>query len=232
MSEGEIEYLTKQDILDLHEIVIENDEEAEGGVRSEGSIDYAVEFIEHGSFGQKPETIHEKAYQLMRLLAANHGFVDGNKRTALSSTATFYSLNGFEFSYGEEIKAILKLLAINERFVNEDEVVNYFSEIATETGPALSNFEEIVMNLNETLLDFLVEEGEIEDTEDGEISKITIEVPPPEDDSDQADFNRLASLSHVAREIDDIPDINIKTSERRDEVEQNQYASEDRKEDQ
>nr|WP_303648833.1 Fic family protein [Haloarchaeobius litoreus] len=30
----------------------------------------------------------------MRLIAANHPFVDGNKRTALMSTRIFYALNG------------------------------------------------------------------------------------------------------------------------------------------
>jgi death-on-curing protein len=40
-------------------------------------------------------TIHTKAAALMRGVAAAHGFLDGNKRTALIATFTFYAINGW-----------------------------------------------------------------------------------------------------------------------------------------
>ncbi len=35
------------------------------------------------------ESLHEKAFQLLRLIAANYSFVDGNKRTALHVDPNF-----------------------------------------------------------------------------------------------------------------------------------------------
>jgi|GEM_PF-2409395 len=125
----DIFYPTAEEVIAIHDDIIEEDEDATSGVLSEGSIDYALECIEHGHFGKKPETIHEKAVELLRLLSANHGFADGNKRTALNTTWTFYAINGYYFNYGEEIKAILKLFAVMERMVDKEEVTQYFGEI-------------------------------------------------------------------------------------------------------
>lgn len=122
-------YPSVDHILGIHKDIIEADEDADSGVANEGYVDYVVEFIEHGHFGEGPETIHEKAYELLRLLAANHPFTDGNKRTALNATWTFYAMNGYEFDYGEEIKAILKLLAVMERMVDREETIDYFEDI-------------------------------------------------------------------------------------------------------
>ncbi|WP_254921842.1 Fic family protein [Halorubrum ezzemoulense] len=49
---------------------------------------------EAGSFGSAPETIHKKPYHLVRLLVANHPFVDANKRTALNVATSSTSLTG------------------------------------------------------------------------------------------------------------------------------------------
>ena len=125
-------YPSVPDIMGIHDDIIEEDDDASEGILDAGSIDYAVQMIEHGHFGKVPDTIHEKSFELMRLLAANHGFADGNKRTALNTTWTFYAMNGLYFDYGEEIKAILKLLAVKEEMVDKSEAVSYFSEITYE----------------------------------------------------------------------------------------------------
>lgn len=105
---------------------------------NEGVVDYAVNAVREGP----DETVHEKAFQLMRLLAANHAFVDGNKRTALAATATFYYLNSYEFDYGNEVKEILKQLATDEAQVDRDETIEYFETLTTEADRDLR---EIVM---------------------------------------------------------------------------------------
>lgn len=124
-----IVYLTKDEIMGIHEDIIESDDDAEPGCINDGQIDFAINYISHGHFGKVPESIHEKALSLLRLLSANHSFVDGNKRTALNSTWTFYLLNGYYFDYGEEIKAILKLFAVMENMVDQKEAVAYFESI-------------------------------------------------------------------------------------------------------
>jgi len=73
-----------------------------------------------------PETIHEKSYHLLRLLVANHPFVDANKRTALNTTAVFYFLNGYRFEYDDEIRTILKQFGTDETASHTEETVEYF----------------------------------------------------------------------------------------------------------
>lgn len=121
-------YPTVEDILVIHDDIVEEDEDSEPGVRDPDQIQYAIDHIQHGHFGAGPETIHEKAFHLMRLLAANHWFVDGNKRTALNSTAMFYTFNGYDLDYGEDLRSMLKLLSVREELIDEEVAVEYLSE--------------------------------------------------------------------------------------------------------
>ncbi|WP_324756271.1 type II toxin-antitoxin system death-on-curing family toxin [Haloarcula sp. GH36] len=121
-------YLTTEDILSIHELVVESNEDTETGVASTGDIEYAVEHIREGHFGHVPESLHEKAYQLLRLIVVNHPFVDGNKRTALMSVRVFYALNGREFAYDRQVKEILKALATDETAVEEGVILSYLRE--------------------------------------------------------------------------------------------------------
>lgn len=121
-------YPTVDDILVIHEDIIEEDEDSEPGVRNPDQIQYAIDHIEHGHFGAGPETVHEKAFHLMRLLASNHWFVDGNKRTALNSMAMFYIFNGYELDYGEDLRSMLKLLSVREELIDEEVAVEYLDE--------------------------------------------------------------------------------------------------------
>ncbi|QKY22213.1 type II toxin-antitoxin system death-on-curing family toxin (plasmid) [Halolamina sp. CBA1230] len=133
-----ISYLSAADIRDIHELIVESNAETTAGISSPGDIEYAVEHIQEGHFGQVPESIHEKAFQLLRLIAANHPFVDGNKRTALMSTRIFYALNGLRFDYDRTIKEILKALATDEAGVDENDVSEY---LRTHTEPLAPEYE-------------------------------------------------------------------------------------------
>ncbi|NHX36767.1 MULTISPECIES: type II toxin-antitoxin system death-on-curing family toxin [Halolamina] len=133
-----ISYLSAADIRDIHELIVESNAETTAGVSSAGDIEYAVEHIQEGHFGQVPESLHEKAFQLLRLVAANHPFVDGNKRTALMSTRIFYALNGLRFNYDRTIKEILKSLATDEAGVDEDDVIEY---LRAHTEPLAPEYE-------------------------------------------------------------------------------------------
>ncbi len=84
-----IRYLSAADIHDIHELIVETSAETTAGISSPGDLEYAVEHMQEGHFGQVPESLHEKAFQLLRLITANHPFVDGNKRTALMSIRIF-----------------------------------------------------------------------------------------------------------------------------------------------
>lgn len=121
-------YLATADILAIHELIVESNEDTEAGVASPGDIEYAVEHVREGHFGHVPESLHEKAFQLLRLIVVNHPFVDGNKRTALMSARVFYALNGLEFAYDRQVKEILKTLATDETTVEEEVVLPYLRE--------------------------------------------------------------------------------------------------------
>lgn len=125
MCMGRIRHPSVDDVLAVHEVVVEESEETEAGVLNVGDVEYAIEFVTEGHFGSAPETLHEKAYHLLRLLVANHPFVDGNKRTALATTALFYSMNGQVFAYDEEVKNILKAFGTSANDVSKSRVQTY-----------------------------------------------------------------------------------------------------------
>lgn len=122
----DIEYPSVELIIDLHEQIVEEGDDTEPGIRSEEAIESALRYISEGYFGEVPETIHEKAAHLARLLIADHPFVDGNKRTALRTVAVFYTLNGYSFDYGDEIRALLHRFATDEAEVDIDTAAIYF----------------------------------------------------------------------------------------------------------
>ncbi|WP_340101693.1 type II toxin-antitoxin system death-on-curing family toxin [Salinibaculum salinum] len=125
-------YPSVEDILDIHEDIVSEYSDTNSGVQSRGDIEFALEYVSEGSFGSVPETIHEKAFHLLRLLVANHPFVDGNKRTALNTTTVFYLLNGRRFEYDNEIREILAEFGTDEKAVDEDDVLDYLRAHTTE----------------------------------------------------------------------------------------------------
>ena len=72
-------YPSADDVLDIHEDIVSEYPDTSPGVQRRGDIEFALTYVSEGSFGEAPETIHEKAFHLLRLLVANHPFVDGNK---------------------------------------------------------------------------------------------------------------------------------------------------------
>jgi death-on-curing protein len=125
-------YPSVEDVLDIHEDVVSEYPDTSPGVQSRGDVEFALTYVSEGSFGEVPETIHEKAFHLLRLLVATHPFVDGNKRTALNTTTVFYLLNGHRFNYDDEIREILKQFGTDETAVGEDDVLDYLRTHTTE----------------------------------------------------------------------------------------------------
>lgn len=118
-------YPSVEDVLTIHDDILSEYPQTASGVQDRGDVEFALQYIDEGTFGTAPETIHEKAFHLLRLLVTNHPFVDANKRTALNTTVVFYLLNGYRFEYDEEIRSILKRFGIDQADVDEAEVVAY-----------------------------------------------------------------------------------------------------------
>jgi len=72
--------------------------------------------------------IHSNAYELLRLLVANHPFIDANKRTALNTVVVFYRLNGYAFNFDDGILDILRQFGIDESNVDREHVMTYLRE--------------------------------------------------------------------------------------------------------
>ncbi|MFC6989001.1 type II toxin-antitoxin system death-on-curing family toxin [Haloplanus sp. GCM10025708] len=118
-------YPSVEDILDIHDDIVSEYSDTSPGVQNRGDVEFALQYIEEGSFGAVPETIDEKAFHLLRLLVANHPFVDGNKRTALNTVVVFYLLNGYRFDYDDDIIDVLKRFGTDETTVSEERIIDY-----------------------------------------------------------------------------------------------------------
>jgi death-on-curing protein len=118
-------YPSIKDVIAIHDDIVSEYSNTPSGVHNRGDIEFALNYIEEGSFGSVPDTVHKKSYHLLRLLIANHPFVDANKRTALNTTVVFYFLNGYRFEYDNEIRTILKQFGTNEAAVDEGETTEY-----------------------------------------------------------------------------------------------------------
>jgi death-on-curing protein len=129
-------YPSVEDILTIHDDIVSEYSSTDSGIRNRGDIEFALDYIEEGRFGTVPETIHEKAFHLLRLLVANHSFVDANKRTALNTAVVFYVLNGYRLEYDDEIRSLLKQFGTDEATVDETAGVEYLRSHSEEINLA------------------------------------------------------------------------------------------------
>jgi death-on-curing protein len=66
------------------------------GIKDENMLESAISAPKAMMFGEfLHRSIHEMAAAYMFSLANNHGFHDGNKRTAAHAVNTFYLMNGY-----------------------------------------------------------------------------------------------------------------------------------------
>jgi death-on-curing protein len=109
-------YLTYEQVLDINKAI------GEGGLaRDPGAIQAALGRPQATVFGDDAYTgIWEKAAALIHSLARNHGFVEGNKRTAWVATVAFLTYNGCPTRPDFDQDAALELvLAVAEGFRND-----------------------------------------------------------------------------------------------------------------
>jgi len=126
----DIRYLTVEEVYSIHDAVSARDEEMSEGVVNEGQVEHALEFIEHGHFGRKPEGVFEKAARLFKLVIEGHEFADGNKRTAVYATRNFLERNGYNMEISSELLTTSVKIASGENIeVSEvEEVLREASE--------------------------------------------------------------------------------------------------------
>ncbi|HWY78795.1 MAG TPA: type II toxin-antitoxin system death-on-curing family toxin [Candidatus Sulfotelmatobacter sp.] len=98
-----MKYLTPQQVLAIHDQMVKRFG-GSSGVRDIGLVESAVAYPMAPFDGADLyENIFDKAAALRQSLLKNHPFVDGNKRTALSSAGIFFKMNGYTLkNYHEE----------------------------------------------------------------------------------------------------------------------------------
>jgi death on curing protein len=99
-----IHYLTAEQVLFIHARLVAETGGAHG-VRDIGLLLSAVERPQ-ATFGEQDlyPSLYSKAAALLESLVKNHPFIDGNKRTAITSAGLFLKLNGY------------RLIADNQQF--------------------------------------------------------------------------------------------------------------------
>lgn len=95
-------YIPIEEVLIIHDDMISR-YGGSFGIRDMGLIESALARPKSSFGGQDLYPgIHDKAAALFHSLIFNHAFTDGNKRTTLTVTARFLSLNGYELKASQE----------------------------------------------------------------------------------------------------------------------------------
>lgn len=101
-----IKFLSPQQVLFIHNRAVKRFGGA-FGIRDLGLIESAVARPQSGFGGEYLyKNIYDMAAALLQSILKNHPFIDGNKRTALSSTAIFLKVNGYKLinNHQEEVE--------------------------------------------------------------------------------------------------------------------------------
>ena len=89
-------YLSLKDVLNIHSTLIE-ETGGSHGIRDIGLVESAISAPQASFYGKDQyESVFNKAAVYLHRIAMNHPFVDGNKRTAITSAGVFLSDNGYK----------------------------------------------------------------------------------------------------------------------------------------
>lgn len=122
------EFLTVEEVLDLHELLIRR-YGGEPGVRDLGLLESAVAqpMAMFGGQFLHTDLVHMAAAYLFHI-PQNHPFVDGNKRTGLQAALAFLGINGLYI--GSQSEDLYKLtMGVASRRLSKDEVTAALREI-------------------------------------------------------------------------------------------------------
>ena len=126
-----VDLLSADEILGIHQDVLDNYGGGGAGVMDIGGIESAVGRMSSGAGDVElfPD-VFDKAGALLEALISHHGFVDGNKRTAVHAAGTLLDQNGWQLSFSpDEVVAFAVGVATHE--VEFDEIVAWLREHST-----------------------------------------------------------------------------------------------------
>lgn len=111
MSSSKIKFLTVIRVLAIHDYMVKRFGGSHG-IRDLGLVESAVMRPQAGFGGEYLyKNIFDMAAALLQSLLKNHPFVDGNKRTALSSAGIFLKINDYKLinNHKEEVEFGVKV---------------------------------------------------------------------------------------------------------------------------
>lgn len=110
-----VRYLTQEQILLIHSIVID-ETGGSHGVKDHGIILSVESLPKQGVFGKELyPTVFHKAAVYARSIISNHPFIDGNKRTAITVASVFLEDNEYRLHAKEGLIKEFALRIIREK---------------------------------------------------------------------------------------------------------------------
>ena len=100
--------LTKKDLIGINQEIGSN-----GKFHNESSIDFALSIAK-----QKKSWLYELSY-IIRGLLVDHGFEDGNKRTAIIAIMTYFENNNLDYDKDKLIRTVWNVSKKNTSDINK-----------------------------------------------------------------------------------------------------------------
>jgi len=121
-----IVFLSVSDVMDIHRQLID-EFGGDSGLRDRGLLESAVSMPQSAFGGQDLHSgLAEKAAAYHFHLCANHPFVDGNKRVAVTVAEVFLLINGHELVCDdEEIEELT--IGVASGLQSKDQVLEFFN---------------------------------------------------------------------------------------------------------
>jgi death on curing protein len=111
--EQEAFYLTLNDLIVMHEEIVERTSSSYAPLRDEGLLESALTRPRMAAHYEYADIVRQAALLAVAISQAQ-AFVDGNERTAYAAAETFLEMNGFEF-VGHPIEMAQQLEAVASR---------------------------------------------------------------------------------------------------------------------
>ncbi len=131
MSIGEPIFLTLDEVLQIHHHQIAT-YGGDDGVREVGLIESAIAQPRQSFDGvfMHPDVASMAAAYFFHIIA-NHGFVDGNKRTGVHASVVFLELNGLEVEWDQDEVESLAMGVANSQ-TTKDDVIGFFTRLLSD----------------------------------------------------------------------------------------------------
>ena len=97
------------------------------GIRDRGAVKSALARPRNLAAYEACDDIARLAAAYAYGIARNHGFADGNKRTALVTADLFLMLNGYEF-VSSPVENVLTILSLAEGSLSEEELTSWIRQ--------------------------------------------------------------------------------------------------------